>query len=81
LFVSLLTGRSSLGRQTSDVSTVFNWIRNNSDAFNIDLKNIVLFGHSMGGTIATNTGAVDETIPAVVPSGSIGFIKDTIGRR
>ena len=79
--LSLLTGRSSLGRQTSDVSTVFNWIRNNSDVFNINSKNIVLFGHSTGGTIATYSGAVDENIPAVVASGSIGFIKDTIGRR
>jgi predicted esterase len=79
--LSLLTGRSLLGRQTSDVSTVFNWIRNNSDAFNIDPNNIVLFGHSTGGTIATYTGAVDENIPAVVASGSTGYIKDTIGRR
>ena len=79
--LSLLTGRSLLGRQTSDVSTAFNWIRNNSDEFNIDPKNIVIFGHSVGGTIATYAGALDENIPAIVASGSIGFIKDTIGRR
>ena len=57
------------------MSTVFNWIRNNSDAYNINSKNIVLFGHSTGGTIATYSGAVDDNIPAVVASGSIGFIK------
>ena len=77
----LLQGKSLVGLGTSDVSSVIDWLISKSCSFDIDLKNIYLFGHSSGGTLAQYCGAIDKRISGVMASGSVGQIQSTILQR
>ena len=78
---ALLLGRTLLGEQVMDVSSVIDWLEAGKSGFDIDLESLHLFGHSSGGTIAVYSAAVDPRIMATVASGCVGFIRETIGRR
>ena len=78
---ALLLGRSLLGEQVMDVSSVIDWLEAGQTGFDIDLTKLHLFGHSSGGTIAVYSAAVDLRITAAICSGCVGFIQNSGKRR
>jgi len=78
---ALILGRTLLGEQVTDVSSVIDWLEAGQTGFNIDPESLHLFGHSAGGTVAVYSAAVDLRITAAICSGCIGFIRETIAKR
>jgi dienelactone hydrolase len=78
---ALLLGRCLLGERCTDVSSVIDWLMAERQALNIDPARIHIMGHSAGGSTALFSAAMDERVAAVMASGCIGFVRDTIGRR
>ena len=78
---ALLLGRSLVGERASDVSIVINWLASGSADTALDMTRLHVLGSSSGGTTAVYTAALDPRIQAVLASGCIGFIRDTIARR
>jgi dienelactone hydrolase len=78
---ALLLGRSLVGERVSDVSVVINWLASGAADTSLDLTRLHVLGNSSGGTTAVYAAALDLRIQAVLASGCIGFIRDTIGRR
>ena len=77
----VLQGRSLLGLGATEVSSIIDWLIENEHDFGIDRKNIYVFGHSSGGTLAQYCGALDPRIAGVMASGSVGFIEKTSAKR
>jgi dienelactone hydrolase len=78
---AILLGRSLLGERCSDVSSVIDWLAAERAALGIDPSRIHVMGHSAGGSSALFAAALDDRISAVIASGCVGYIRDTIGRR
>ncbi len=78
---ALILGRSLLGEQVTDVSSVIDWLEAGKSGFHVDLKRLHLFGHSSGGTVAVYSAAVDLRISAAICSGCIGFVRETNAKR
>jgi len=78
---TLLLGRTLLGDQARDVSSVVTYLLFNAPDLSIDSNRIYIMGHSSGGTVALFTAALDTRISGVIASGCIGLMRDTIGRR
>ena len=78
---ALLLGRTLLGEQVMDVSSVIDWLAAGKSGFEIDLSRLHVFGHSSGGSIALYAAAMDTRIRTVICSGCVGFIRETIARR
>lgn len=73
-----LLGRSLVGERATDVSSVIDWL-GASDAG--DDRRIFAMGSSSGGTSAIYAAAMDDRVCAVLASGCIGYIGETILRR
>lgn len=82
---AFLLGRSLLGERAADVSSVVDWLLAGGPArdldLNLDTARIYVMGSSSGGTVALFASAFDERIGAVMASGCVGFVRDTIGSR
>jgi dienelactone hydrolase len=78
---AFLLGRSLLGERCTDVSAVIDWLTVGAVRLAIDSKRIHAMGHSVGGSVALFSAALDERIQAVLACGCIGPIRTTIGRR
>lgn len=79
---SLLIGRTLIGENITDISTVISWLESCSLPIEITNKNnIWLYGHSTGGTHAVYASAIDDRIKGVVASGCIGPITETLLKR
>ena len=77
----LLLGKSLEGYGASEISSVIDWLCSKNNEFSISKKNIYLYGHSAGGTLAQFTAALDKRIKGTLASGSVGPIRETIGSR
>lgn len=77
----VMQGRSLLGLGATEVSSVIDWLVDNANEFEIDIKKIYLYGHSSGGTLAQYCAALDPRIAGIVASGSVGYFKNTITKR
>ncbi len=77
----LLSGKSLIGNNATEISTVIDWLCSKSNFLNIDKRSIYLYGHSSGGTIVQYTAALDKRIKGTLASGSVGPIRQTIGAR
>ena len=77
----VMQGRSLLGLGATEVSSVIDWLVDNSSEFEIDIKKIYVYGHSSGGTLAQYCAALDPRIAGIVASGSVGYFKNTITKR
>lgn len=78
---AILLGRSLLGERCSDVSSVIDWLVAERSALGLDPSRIHVMGHSAGGSSALFAAAMDDRISAVLASGCVGFVRDTIARR
>ncbi len=78
---ALILGRTLLGEQIMDVSSVIDWLEDGQSGLNIDLDRLHLFGHSSGGSIAVYSAAADTRITATIASGCVGFIRETTAKR
>ncbi len=77
----LLSGKSLIGNNATEISTVIDWLCSKSNFLNIDKSSIYLYGHSSGGTIVQYTAALDKRIKGTLASGSVGPVRQTIGAR
>ena len=77
----LLLGKSLEGNGASEISYVIDWLCSKNNKLHISKKDIYLYGHSAGGTLAQFTSALDKRIKGTLASGSVGPILDTIGTR
>ena len=77
----LLLGKSLEGNGASEISYVIDWLCSKNNKLHISKKDIYLYGHSAGGTLAQFTAALDKRIKGTLASGSVGTILDTIGTR
>ena len=77
----VMQGRSLLGLGATEVSSVIDWLVDNANEFEIDIKKIYVYGHSSGGTLAQYCAALDPRIAGIVASGSVGYFKNTITKR
>ncbi len=84
---ALLVGRTLVGDRASDVSAVIDWLQAGgardtvTELKYLDLSRIAIVGHSSGGTTALHAAALDPRIAAVMASGCLGPIADTLGAR
>ena len=78
---ALLLGRCLLGERVADVSAVVDWLLADGHDWAIDRDRLYLMGHSAGGSVALFTAALDPRVAAVLASGCIGYIRETIARR
>lgn len=78
---ALLLGRCLLGERVADVSAVIDWLFAESHDWDIDRERLYLMGHSAGGSVALFAAALDLRVAAVLASGCIGYVRDTIARR
>lgn len=78
---ALLLGRTLLGERVSDVSAVINWLESGAHGMALDPTCLHIMGNSSGGTTALFSTALDTRITAGLIGGSVGYIRDTIGRR
>jgi len=79
---SLLLGRTLIGENVTDISTVISWLKICSLPVKVNNRdNIWIYGHSTGGTHAVYAAAIDERINGVVGSGCISPILDTLLKR
>lgn len=77
----LLTGRTLMGAGASDVSSAIDWLLDDACPLKAQRDKVFLFGHSAGGTLAQYAAALDTRIAGVLASGSVGPVRETIGRR
>ena len=77
---ALLIGRTLLGERVMDLSSVIDWLESERTSFGLDMSRVHVLGQSSGGTVALHAAALDERIGAVLASGSVGYIRETIGR-
>lgn len=75
---SLLFGRTLVGDRASDVAAVVDWLQTADIGLDFDLERLHVMGHSSGGTVAVHAAALDERIKAVIASGCLGPITDTL---
>ena len=79
---SLLIGRTLIGENVTDISTVISWLEIFSLPVEVENKNnLWLYGHSTGGTHAVYAAAIDERINGVVASGCISPITESLLKR
>lgn len=78
---ALLLGRCLLGERAADVSTVIDWLFADDQEWTIDRDRLCVMGHSAGGSVALFAAALDRRVAAVLASGCIGYIRETIARR
>ena len=78
---ALLLGRTLLGERASDISVVINWLEGGAHGMALNLTCLHIMGNSSGGTTALFSTALDTRITAGLIGGSVGYIRDTIGRR
>ncbi|MGH6953329.1 MAG: alpha/beta hydrolase family protein [Alphaproteobacteria bacterium] len=78
---ALLIGRTLLGERVMDLSSVINWLESERASFGLDMTRVHVLGQSAGATVALHAAALDGRIGAVLASGSVGYIRATIGRR
>lgn len=78
---ALLLGRTLLGDRAADVSSVVDWLLSGAGSEEIQPARIDVMGGSAGGTTAVFAAGLDPRIDAVLASGCVGFIRETIGRR
>lgn len=74
----LLFGRTLVGDRASDVSAVVDWLQTADIGLDLDFERLHLMGHSSGGTVAVHAAALDNRIQAVIASGCLGPITDTL---
>jgi hypothetical protein len=78
----LLLGRTLVGDRAGDVSALIDWLETGRGVgLDLDLDRVHVMGNSAGGTTALFAAALDERIGAVIASGCIGSIRETIGAR
>ncbi len=75
---ALLFGRTLVGDRASDVSAVIDWLGTSDHGLDLDLERLHVLGHSAGGTVAVHAAALDERVKAVIASGCLGPITDTL---
>ncbi len=75
---SLLFGRTLVGDRASDVAAVVDWLQSVDLGLDFDLERLHILGHSAGGTVAVHAAALDERLKAVIASGCLGPITDTL---
>jgi pimeloyl-ACP methyl ester carboxylesterase len=75
---ALLFGRTLLGDRVGDVMRVIDWLADGVPGLNLDLARLHALGHSAGGTVALHAAALDERIGALIASGCVGPIRDTL---
>lgn len=78
---ALLLGRTLIGERASDVSAAVDWLKAEATALSIDVARTAVMGSSSGGSTAVMAAALDPRIGAVLASGCVGYIRETIGRR
>lgn len=78
---ALLLGRTLLGERASDVSAVITWLAGAAHGLSLDLARLHIMGNSSGGSTALYTSALDARVRAALVGGSVGYMRDTIGRR
>ncbi len=79
---SLLLGRTLLGDRAADVSAVIDWLEVASAELPAPkTANIRAIGHSSGGSVALYAAALDVRISALVASGCVGPLRETIAVR
>jgi dienelactone hydrolase len=74
----LLFGRTLVGDRASDVTAVVDWLETADLGFALDLERLHVMGHSTGGTMAVHAAALDGRLKAVIASGCLGPITDTL---
>lgn len=75
---ALLFGRTLVGDRASDVSAVIDWLTKADLGVALDLSRLHILGHSAGGTVAVHAAALDDRLKAVIASGCLGPITDTL---
>jgi hypothetical protein len=75
---ALLFGRSLLGDRVGDVSAVVDWLVAGGSDLPLDFDRLHALGHSSGGTIGVHAMAIDGRISALIASGCLGPIRDTL---
>ncbi|MFP6758589.1 MAG: alpha/beta hydrolase family protein [Alphaproteobacteria bacterium] len=75
---ALLFGRTLLGDRVGDVLRVIDWLANGGAGLDLDLARLHALGHSAGGTVALHAAALDDRIGALIASGCVGPIRDTL---
>lgn len=78
---ALLLGRTLLGERASDVSAVVGWLLKGTHDINIDRSRLHIMGNSSGGTTALTSLALDTRISSGLIGGSVGYFRESIGRR
>jgi dienelactone hydrolase len=78
---ALLLGRTLLGERASDVSAVITWLAGAGHGLSLDLARLHIMGNSSGGSTALYASALDARVRAALVGGSVGYMRDTIGRR
>lgn len=75
-------GNNNYGKQLYDLNAVINWVSDvrNEHSSNIDVNNIYLIGHSMGGGIATLQAAKDNRIKKLITWAGISECKTPWGQ-
>jgi len=77
----LLLGRCLLGDRASDVSSVVTWLALGDHDLPVERNNISIMGQSSGGSVALYSGALDPRLRAIVATGCVGFVRETIAAR
>lgn len=77
----LLLGRTLIGDSAADVSAVIDWLETDGPGLDLDLARVCVLGHSWGGTVAVYAAALDARLSAVIASGCLGPIRETIAVR
>ena len=77
----LLLGRCLAGDRASDVSSVVTWISTGKHELPADRDCVSIMGQSSGGSVALLAGAMDTRLRAIVATGCVGFIRETIAAR
>ncbi len=78
---ALLLGRTLCGERAGDVSAVINWLENGANGLHLDMSRLHIMGNSSGGTTALFATALDTRIAAALIGGSVGYFRETIGKR
>ena len=73
---ALLFGRTLLGDRVGDVMRIIDWLADGGAG--LDLGRVHALGHSAGGTVALHVTALDDRIGALIASGCVGPIRDTL---